>query len=58
MAHIGFVGSTEVGSKIAHNAADRVALALANGTQYALLGSVWTADVRRAHRLAAQIQAG
>ncbi|MFG1923321.1 aldehyde dehydrogenase family protein [Cryptosporangium sp. NPDC048952] len=34
------------------------ALALANGTDYALLGAVWTADLRRAHRLAAQLEAG
>ncbi|MBS4730410.1 aldehyde dehydrogenase family protein [Mycobacterium sp. SM1] len=34
------------------------AISLANGTQYALLGAVWTADVSRAHRLAAQIRAG
>ena len=34
------------------------AIALANGTDYALLGAVWTKDVSRAHRLAAAIQAG
>ena len=34
------------------------AIAIANGTEYALLGSVWTSDISRAHRLAAQIQAG
>ncbi|MFF0817169.1 aldehyde dehydrogenase family protein [Rhodococcus sp. NPDC003318] len=34
------------------------ALELANGTQYALLGAVWTRDLSRAHRLAADIQAG
>ncbi|OBH38609.1 aldehyde dehydrogenase [Mycobacterium intracellulare] len=34
------------------------AIALANGTQYGLLGAVWTADLSRAHRLAAQIRAG
>ncbi|WP_109472817.1 aldehyde dehydrogenase family protein [Ornithinimicrobium cavernae] len=34
------------------------AIALANGTDYALLGAVWTKDISRAHRLAAAIQAG
>jgi aldehyde dehydrogenase (NAD+)/betaine-aldehyde dehydrogenase len=34
------------------------AVALANGTEYALLGAVWTQDIGRAHRMAAQIQAG
>ncbi|MFF3567490.1 aldehyde dehydrogenase family protein [Nocardia jiangxiensis] len=34
------------------------ALALANGTEYALLGAIWTKDLSRAHRLAADIQAG
>jgi aldehyde dehydrogenase (NAD+) len=34
------------------------AVALANGTPYALLGAVWTADLSRAHRLAAAIEAG
>lgn len=34
------------------------AIALANGTEYALLGAVWTRDVSRAHRMAAAIQAG
>jgi aldehyde dehydrogenase (NAD+)/betaine-aldehyde dehydrogenase len=34
------------------------AVALANGTDYALLGAVWTRDIGRAHRMAAAIQAG
>jgi aldehyde dehydrogenase (NAD+)/betaine-aldehyde dehydrogenase len=34
------------------------AVALANGTQYALLGAVWTSNLSRAHRLAAEIEAG
>lgn len=34
------------------------AVSLANGTPYALLGSVWTSDISRAHRLAADIEAG
>ncbi|GAA1684772.1 aldehyde dehydrogenase family protein [Microbacterium lacus] len=34
------------------------ALALANGTDYALLGAVWTRDIGRAHRMAAEIEAG
>jgi aldehyde dehydrogenase (NAD+) len=34
------------------------AVSLANGTPYALLGAVWTSDISRAHRLAADIEAG
>ena len=34
------------------------AIGLANGTAYGLLGAVWTADLSRAHRLAADIEAG
>lgn len=34
------------------------AIGLANGTQYGLLGAVWTSDLSRAHRLAAEIRAG
>ncbi|OBJ42640.1 aldehyde dehydrogenase family protein [Mycobacterium colombiense] len=34
------------------------AIELANGTSYGLLGAVWTTDLSRAHRLAAQIRAG
>ncbi|WP_226345846.1 aldehyde dehydrogenase family protein [Agilicoccus flavus] len=34
------------------------AVALANGTDYALLGAVWTRDVSRAHRMARRIRAG
>lgn len=34
------------------------AISLANGTPYGLLGAVWTSDLSRAHRLAAEIQAG
>ncbi|CDO90795.1 aldehyde dehydrogenase [Mycobacterium triplex] len=34
------------------------AIDLANGTAYGLLGAVWTTDLSRAHRLAAEIRAG
>lgn len=34
------------------------AVDLANGTAYGLLGAVWTSDISRAHRLAAEIEAG
>ncbi|WP_185961574.1 aldehyde dehydrogenase [Telmatospirillum sp. J64-1] len=34
------------------------AVALANGTEFGLAASVWTSDVRRAHRVAHQIEAG
>lgn len=34
------------------------AVALANCTDYALIGAVWTHDLSRAHRLAREIQAG
>ena len=34
------------------------AVALANGTEFGLAGSVWTKDVHRAHRIAARIRAG
>jgi aldehyde dehydrogenase (NAD+) len=34
------------------------AIGLANGTEYGLLGAVWTSDLSRAHRLAATIEAG
>lgn len=34
------------------------AVALANGTDYALMAAVWTSDVSRAHRLAGSVLAG
>jgi aldehyde dehydrogenase (NAD+)/betaine-aldehyde dehydrogenase len=34
------------------------AISLANGTPYGLLGALWTSDLSRAHRLAAEIEAG
>jgi acyl-CoA reductase-like NAD-dependent aldehyde dehydrogenase len=34
------------------------AVALANDSQYGLVAGLWTRDVGRAHRMAAQIQAG
>jgi aldehyde dehydrogenase (NAD+) len=34
------------------------AVALANGTEYGLLGAVWTRDLARAHRVAGEIEAG
>jgi aldehyde dehydrogenase (NAD+) len=37
---------------------DDEAIALANSTEYALLGAVWTRDLGRAHRAAADIRAG
>ncbi|MFJ9089547.1 aldehyde dehydrogenase family protein [Streptomyces sp. NPDC102384] len=39
-------------------ATEEEAVALANGTDYALLGAVWTTDLSRAHRVAAEIEAG
>ncbi len=32
------------------------AVALANGTDYALIGAVWTTDLARAHRVAARVE--
>ncbi|NVK21875.1 MAG: aldehyde dehydrogenase [Kangiellaceae bacterium] len=37
---------------------EQQALELANGTQYGLASSVWTNDLKRAHRVAKQIEAG
>jgi aldehyde dehydrogenase (NAD+)/betaine-aldehyde dehydrogenase len=34
------------------------AIAVANGTEYALLGAVWTSDLSRAHRVSAALEAG
>jgi aldehyde dehydrogenase (NAD+)/betaine-aldehyde dehydrogenase len=34
------------------------AIALANGTNYALLAALWTRDLSRAHRLAGEVLAG
>jgi aldehyde dehydrogenase (NAD+)/betaine-aldehyde dehydrogenase len=34
------------------------AVALANGTDYALIGAVWTTDLARAHRVAARVDGG
>jgi len=38
--------------------AEDEAVALANGTDYALMGAVWTKDLARAHRVAAQVDGG
>ncbi|MEV0669936.1 aldehyde dehydrogenase family protein [Mycobacterium sp. NPDC050441] len=37
---------------------EQEAVALANGTEYALLAALWTRDLSRAHRLAADVLAG
>jgi aminomuconate-semialdehyde/2-hydroxymuconate-6-semialdehyde dehydrogenase len=37
---------------------EQEALALANGTEYGLASSVWTNDLKRAHRIAKNIEAG
>jgi len=39
-------------------ASEEEAIALANGTDYALMGAIWTKDLSRAHRVAAEIEAG
>lgn len=37
---------------------EQEALSLANCTEYGLLGAVWTSDLSRAHRIAAEVRAG
>jgi aldehyde dehydrogenase (NAD+) len=37
---------------------DDEAIRLANATPYGLVSAIWTADVGRAHRVAASVQAG
>jgi aminomuconate-semialdehyde/2-hydroxymuconate-6-semialdehyde dehydrogenase len=37
---------------------DEQAVALANGTSYGLAASIWTRELQRAHRAAAEIHAG
>ncbi|WP_166969887.1 aldehyde dehydrogenase family protein [Brevibacterium atlanticum] len=37
---------------------DEEAVALANGTDYGLVTALWTRDISRAHRLAAEVEAG
>lgn len=34
------------------------AVALANGTEYGLVSALWTKDLSRAHRVAAEVEAG
>lgn len=34
------------------------AVALANGTDYGLVAAVWTQDLSRAHRMAAEVESG
>ena len=41
-----------------HRVSEEEALAMANSTLYGLASVLWTQDVKRAHRLARQLQAG
>ena len=41
-----------------HEEVTSEALAVANGTDYGLIAAVWTADVGRAHRMAAGLRCG
>ncbi|WP_218027296.1 aldehyde dehydrogenase family protein [Nocardia vaccinii] len=52
------VQDNDLGPLVSRASADEEAITLANGTDYALLGAVWTADLSRAHRLAAELEAG
>ena len=61
ISHLGATNQEEIFGPVAtlipFSSEDEV-IQMANGTRYGLSASVWTSDVKRAHRVARQLESG